>query len=165
MSTSAVVPFDLHLPQSEIDDLNRRLATARLPEAETVASRIPAPGPGRWSQGVPLTDLVDFWRTDYSWRNFETRLNEIGQFRTVIDGLGIHFLHRRSSRPKATPLVLTMGGPAASPNMSMSSTNWPNRPIPRHRRSTASFPHCRVSASATSRAAPAGRRRRSPKPG
>lgn len=116
MSTSAVAPFDLHLPQSEIDDLNRRLATARLPEAETVASQIPAPGPGRWSQGVPLTDLVDlvdYWRTDYSWRNFEARLNEIGQFRTVIDGLGIHFLHRRSSRTDATPLVLTHGWPGS----------------------------------------------------
>lgn len=116
MSTSAVEPFDLHLPQSEIDDLNRRLATARLPEAETVAGQTPAPGPGRWSQGVPLTDLVDlvdYWRTDYSWRNLETRLNEIGQFRTVIDGLGIHFLHRRSSRTDATPLVLTHGWPGS----------------------------------------------------
>ena len=42
---------------------------------------------------------------------FEERLNRIGQFRTTIDDLGIHFLHRRSARADATPLILTHGWP------------------------------------------------------
>ncbi|WP_017569399.1 epoxide hydrolase family protein, partial [Nocardiopsis halotolerans] len=87
---------------------------ARLPEAETV--RRAEPGPRRWDQGVPLADLVDVvdhWRTGYDWRSFEERLNRIGQFRATIDGLGIHFLHRRSPRADATPLVLTHGWPGS----------------------------------------------------
>ncbi len=40
-------------------------------------------------------------------------LNGLGQFRTEIDGLGIHFLHIRSSEPNAFPLILTHGWPGS----------------------------------------------------
>lgn len=112
--TADVHPFEAHAPEADLDDLRARLAAARLPEAETVSSA--EPGPRRWEQGVPLADLVDvvnYWRTEYDWRSFEERLNRIGQFRTVIDGLGIHFLHRRSGRADATPLILTHGWPGS----------------------------------------------------
>ncbi|MFD9961693.1 epoxide hydrolase [Amycolatopsis sp. NPDC058986] len=111
-STSDVQAFEARATDADLDDLRARLAAARLPEAETVHRA--APGPRRWEQGVPLADLVDvvnYWRTGYDWRSFEERLNQIGQFRTTIDGLGIHFLHRRSARPDATPLILTHGWP------------------------------------------------------
>lgn len=109
-----IQPFEAHAPDVDLDDLRSRLAAARLPETETV-HRDP-PGPRRWAQGVPLTDLVevvDYWHTGYDWRVFEQRLNQIGQFRTIIDGLGIHFLHRRSPRSDATPLILTHGWPGS----------------------------------------------------
>ncbi len=110
--TSDVHPFEAHAPDADLDDLRARLAAARLPEAETVYRA--APDPRRWEQGVPLADLVDvvnYWRTEYNWRSFEERLNRIGQFRTIIDDLGIHFLHRRSTRADAAPLILTHGWP------------------------------------------------------
>ncbi|KQY32461.1 epoxide hydrolase [Nocardia sp. Root136] len=111
-TTSDVHVFEAHAPDADLDDLRARLAAARLPEAETVYRA--APDPRRWEQGVPLADLVDvvnYWRTEYNWRSFEERLNRIGQFRTTIDDLGIHFLHRRSTRADATPLILTHGWP------------------------------------------------------
>ncbi|WP_406397673.1 epoxide hydrolase family protein [Streptomyces uncialis] len=109
-----VQAFEARATDADLDDLRARLAAARLPEAETVHPA--APGPRRWAQGVPLADLVDVvnhWRTGYDWRSFEERLDRIGQFRTTVDGLGIHFLHRRSTRPDATPLVLTHGWPGS----------------------------------------------------
>lgn len=112
--TDDVETFDTHASDSELDELRARLAAARLPEAETVQR--PAPNPHRWEQGVPLAeleDVVDYWRTGYDWRSFEASLDRIGQFRTSIDGLGIHFLHRRSSRSDATPLILTHGWPGS----------------------------------------------------
>ncbi|CAM03355.1 pimeloyl-ACP methyl ester carboxylesterase [Saccharopolyspora erythraea NRRL 2338] len=112
--SSDVQAFEAHATDSDLDDLRARLAAARLPEAETVYRA--APDPRRWDQGVPLADLVDvvdYWRTGYDWRSFETRLNQIGQFRTTIDDLGIHFLHRRSTRADATPLILTHGWPGS----------------------------------------------------
>lgn len=113
-STNTVHEFNAHTPDADLADLRARLATARLPEPETVYR--PAPDPRRWEQGVPLADLievVDYWRTEYNWRSFETRLNEIGQFRTIIDGLGIHFLHRKSTRSDAIPLIVTHGWPGS----------------------------------------------------
>jgi pimeloyl-ACP methyl ester carboxylesterase len=112
--TSDVQAFEAHATDTDLEDLRVRLVAARLPEAETVYRA--APDPRRWEQGVPLADLVDvvdYWRTEYDWRSFETRLNQIGQFRTTIDDLGIHFLHRRSARADATPLILTHGWPGS----------------------------------------------------
>lgn len=112
--SSDVQAFECRATDADLDDLRARLAAARLPEPETV--RRPAPDPRRWDQGVPLADLVDVvdhWRTGYDWRAFESRLEEIGQFRTTVDGLGIHFLHRRSPRADATPLILTHGWPGS----------------------------------------------------
>lgn len=112
--TSDVQAFEAHATDAELDELRARLATARLPEAETVRSA--APSSHRWDQGVPLADLidlVDYWRTGYNWRSFEERLDRLGQFRTTIDGLGIHFLHQRSAQADATPLILTHGWPGS----------------------------------------------------
>ncbi|MEV5517162.1 epoxide hydrolase family protein [Streptomyces flaveolus] len=112
--SSDVHPFEAHAGDADLDDLRARLAAARLPEAETVHGA--APGARRWEQGVPLADLVDlvdYWRTEYDWRAFEERLNRVGQFRTTVDGLGIHFLHCRSARSDATPLLLTHGWPGS----------------------------------------------------
>lgn len=107
-----VSAFETHIADAELEELRARLAAARLPERETVYGA--KPGPDRWSQGVPLDDLVDvieYWRTGYDWRPFEARLNELGQHRTTIDDLGIHFLHRRSARADAMPLLMTHGWP------------------------------------------------------
>lgn len=68
-----------------------------------------------WSQGVPLADLkelVEYWRTEYDWRRCEKALNHYPQFRTEIDGLGIHFLHVRSKHADALPIILTHGWPS-----------------------------------------------------
>lgn len=112
--TKDVQAFEARATDAELEDLSARLAAARLPETETVYRA--APDPRRWDQGVPLADLVEvvnYWRTEYDWWSFEARLERIGQFRTVIDGLGIHFLHRRSTRADATPLILTHGWPGS----------------------------------------------------
>ncbi|MBE1878066.1 epoxide hydrolase family protein [Myceligenerans pegani] len=111
---SEVHVFEARAAEADLDDLRARLAGARLPERETVERA--ASGVGRWGQGVPLADLVevvDYWRTGYDWRSFEERVNRIGQFRTTIDGLGIHFLHRLSPRADATPLLMTHGWPGS----------------------------------------------------
>ncbi|MFJ9469729.1 epoxide hydrolase family protein [Streptomyces caniferus] len=103
----AITPFRIDIPQPEIDDLRLRLARTRWPEAETVSDR---------SQGVPLSamkGLCAYWAERYDWRATEARLNALPQFRTEIDGLGIHFLHVRSPHPEAVPLLITHGWPGS----------------------------------------------------
>lgn len=105
--TALITPFTLAVPQAQIDDLYRRLDQCRWPERETVDG---------WQQGVPLAKLqalCRYWRTHYDWRRCEKTLNALGQYHTTIDGLGIHFLHVRSSHPEARPLLLTHGWPGS----------------------------------------------------
>lgn len=100
-------PFRIDIPDSALDDLKRRLAATRWPDE--------IPGLG-WSRGVPvayLKDLAEYWRTSYDWRAAEARLNEFPQFLTDIDGTQVHFLHVRSPRPDALPLILTHGWPGS----------------------------------------------------
>ena len=104
---SQVRPFTLAIPQSQLDDLAARLALTRWPEKETV---------GDWSQGTPLAalqDLAAYWQNGYDWRRCEARLNTLGQFKTEIDGLDIHFLHVRSPHAGARALVMTHGWPGS----------------------------------------------------
>jgi pimeloyl-ACP methyl ester carboxylesterase len=105
--TQEIIPFRIATRPEEIDDLIDRLSRTRWPEPETVED---------WTQGVPLgyvQDLCRYWADGYSWSEREERLNAFAQFRTDLDGLGIHFLHVRSPHPDALPLVLTHGWPGS----------------------------------------------------
>lgn len=107
MTITEITPFRVDVPQRDLDDLADRLARVRW------AGQLPGAG---WDRGVPvayLRGLVDYWRTSYDWRTHESRLNEIPQFTTTIDGANIHFLHVRSPEPDAMPLVLTHGWPGS----------------------------------------------------
>lgn len=104
--SDAIQPFRIDIPQSELDRLHTRLAEARWPAA------LPDAG---WSRGVPqpyLRELAEYWRTGYDWRAHEAELNSHPQFTTLIDDQRIHFLHVRSDRADATPLLLTHGYPS-----------------------------------------------------
>ncbi|MBU6215384.1 MAG: alpha/beta hydrolase, partial [Acidobacteria bacterium] len=110
-SPTAISPLTISVDDGELADLHDRLDRTRWPEAETVLG-----GEEPWSQGMPLTitrELADHWRHHYDWRRVERQLNGLGQFRTTIDGLGIHFLHVRSPEPDALPLVITHGWPGS----------------------------------------------------
>ncbi|WP_246571534.1 epoxide hydrolase family protein [Kineosporia corallincola] len=107
MTDDALVPFTVHVPQAELDDLTERIRRTRWPEPATVAG---------WSQGMPLEHLrrlCERWAGGYDWRAAEARLNAWPQYRTVIDGLAIHVLHARSPHPQARPLLLTHGWPGS----------------------------------------------------
>jgi len=106
-ATYAVADFKLSIPAGAIDDLKARLVMTRWPDKETVDD---------WSEGVPLEKmkaLADYWRSTYDMRRLEQRLNVFPQFRTQIDGLGIHFLHVKSQHPSAVPMIMTHGWPGS----------------------------------------------------
>ena len=102
---AGIEPFAIDVPDDVLADLRERLARARMPdEPEGVG----------WQLGMNqayLRQLVDYWRDEFDWRAQERRLNRLEQFKTTIDGLDIHFVHRRSAEPNAFPLLLTHGWP------------------------------------------------------
>ncbi|MCP3985014.1 MAG: epoxide hydrolase 1 [bacterium] len=104
---SDIQPFRISASDEQLDDLHRRLRNTRWPEAET---------PDDWSQGIPLAytqEVCAYWAEKYDWRTREASLNRFDQFKTGIDGLGIHFIHQRSPHQDALPLVMTHGWPGS----------------------------------------------------
>jgi len=102
-----IAEYRISVSEEQLEDLQRRLRATRWPEAETVND---------WSQGIPLRytrELCDYWAEEYNWREREERLNRFPQFRTEIEGLGIHFIHVRSPHENARPLLLTHGWPGS----------------------------------------------------
>ena len=106
--SAAIRPFPpSNVPESELDDLRRRIKATRWPTKELVADQ---------SQGVQLAmtqALATYWATEYDWRKLETRLNAQPQFVTEIDGQDIQFIHVRSKHENALPLIITHGWPGS----------------------------------------------------
>ena len=105
--SEAIRPFSIRIPDATLADLKARLAIARIAE--------PLQGDG-WTHGTDigyLRRLVAYWRTGFDWRAQERRLNQLEQFTTTIDGLTIHFVHRRSKHAGALPLLITHGWPGS----------------------------------------------------
>ncbi|MEU8633964.1 epoxide hydrolase family protein [Amycolatopsis sp. NPDC048633] len=101
-------PFRIEIPQTDLDDLHRRLTEARF------ADPVPGNEPD-WSRGIPtaaVRELAEYWRDGYDWRAQEAAINAFPQFTTEIDGQTVHYLHVRSADPHAVPLLLTHGYPS-----------------------------------------------------
>jgi pimeloyl-ACP methyl ester carboxylesterase len=106
-SETEIRPFRVDMPDEAIADLRRRIAAVRWPGRELVADR---------SQGVQLAtiqELARYWATEYDWRQCEAKLNALPQFTTQIDGVDIHFIHIKSQRADALPLIITHGWPGS----------------------------------------------------
>ncbi len=105
--STAIRPFQVNVPETELNDLGRRINATKWPERETVTDA---------SQGVQLATvqaLARYWATEYDWRKIEAKLNALPQFITEIDGLDIHFIHVRSKHENALPLIVTHGWPGS----------------------------------------------------
>jgi pimeloyl-ACP methyl ester carboxylesterase len=106
-ASESLRPFQVLVPQPDLDDLKRRIVATRWPEKETVTDK---------SQGVPLATmqaLARYWATEYDWRKIEAKLNAYPNFITTIDGLDIHFMHIRSKHENALPVIITHGWPGS----------------------------------------------------
>jgi epoxide hydrolase len=115
-NSEEIRPFRIDIPQTDLEDLQDRLARTRWTNELPLDTGGPQTGPvpPGWEYGVPLEyvkNLVERWRTGYDWREWEARLNSHPQFTTTVDGQTIHFLHVRSPEPGALPLILTHGWP------------------------------------------------------
>jgi pimeloyl-ACP methyl ester carboxylesterase len=105
--SAPIRPFKVHIPETELTELRRRINNTKWPERETVTDA---------TQGVQLATtqaLARYWGTEYDWRKCEARLNALPQFITEIDGLDIHFIYVRSKHENALPIIVTHGWPGS----------------------------------------------------
>ena len=104
---AAIRPFTAHVPDQVLIDLRRRLAETKWPD------QIPGT---TWEYGADINkvrELANYWQNKYDWRAQEAKINRFDQFTTEIDGQQIYFIHQRSPRPDAIPLMLIHGWPGS----------------------------------------------------
>lgn len=104
---TAIHPFTPTVDVAAVQDLRDRLARTRWPD------ELPDAEP--WSLGC---DRATLQRLCAAWAAFDVagyfqRLAAWPQFTTEIDGATLHFVHRRSPRADARPLVITHGWPGS----------------------------------------------------
>jgi len=107
MTTVAVRPFTIDVPESVLDDLRERLRRTRWP------GEIADSG---WTYGTNLAytrELVRYWLEDYDWRIHEAALNRLPQFVATVDELEIHFVHVKGKGPNPLPLIISHGWPGS----------------------------------------------------
>jgi pimeloyl-ACP methyl ester carboxylesterase len=106
-TATGVSPFQVQISDEAIEDLRGRIGAARWPSKELVDDG---------SQGVQskmLQELTRYWGSNYDFGRLAARLNALPQFKTEIDGLGIHFIHVKSQHENALPLIITHGWPGS----------------------------------------------------
>lgn len=113
-TASQIRPFNIAVSDEELEHLSAKLASTRLPD------ELDLPLDQAWDWGMPLAILkpvVDYWQTQYNWRVVEEKLNRtLPQFITRVDSQDhgpqeVHFVHKRSKSPSATPLLFIHGWP------------------------------------------------------
>lgn len=101
-----LTPFTISIPDQELQDLRSRLDRARMPY----------PAVSGWDLGTDVNYvalLLDEWRTRYDWRSVESRLNNLPQFTTEVNGQRVHFIYEKGSGRSPLPLILTHGWPGS----------------------------------------------------
>ncbi|KAK7744746.1 hypothetical protein SLS62_010048 [Diatrype stigma] len=105
---TGITPFNIAFSPADVEDLNQRLQSARIPE---LIDETP------WERGPPAQDIrriTNHWRSAFDWSSFQEKLNRLPNFEATVsvDGFGdcnVHFLHQKSSVSTAMPLLLIHG--------------------------------------------------------
>jgi pimeloyl-ACP methyl ester carboxylesterase len=100
-------PFRLQVTDTAIQDLRERLARTRWPDEPPLEP---------WSTGSSveyMKGLCEYWRSGFDWRAWEAKLNAFPQFKAPAGHVELHFIHARSKRPDAIPLLLLHGWPGS----------------------------------------------------
>ena len=100
-----IEPFEIAVPEADLQDLKRRLTATRW------ACDL---GNADWRYGVEgvwLREMAAYWRDEFDWRRQESAMNALPHFQVTIGNQKIHFLYIRGRGSNPTPLILTHGWP------------------------------------------------------
>ncbi|THU79915.1 epoxide hydrolase domain-containing protein [Dendrothele bispora CBS 962.96] len=110
---STAEPFQINVSDDLLSWINDRVKTAR------IIPDVTHPPNEEWVDGTPsavMHDIVAYWKEKYDWRSVEKRLNETFKMFTmdIKEGdevISLHFVHHRSEREGAVPLLFSHGWP------------------------------------------------------
>jgi pimeloyl-ACP methyl ester carboxylesterase len=99
--------FKIDVPDASLAELSRRLDHAKL------APELPGAGWNAGPTNVFVYKALARLKSSFDWRAQEAALNKHPHFVTEIDGQRIHFMHVKSRRADAIPILLLHGWPGS----------------------------------------------------
>ncbi|MEO7990222.1 MAG: epoxide hydrolase family protein [Chryseolinea sp.] len=97
--------FKINIKQSILDDLKNRINKTRwTDEIEN----------SKWEYGTNKTylkELCDYWQSTFDWKKQEEYLNTFPHFKTIVDGVGLHYILQKGEGENSIPLLLIHGYP------------------------------------------------------
>jgi pimeloyl-ACP methyl ester carboxylesterase len=99
--------FKIQIAEHDIDDLRARLRQSRWP------SPVDASNWDAGSDAVYLRGLMEYWGTEYNWREREALLNDFDHFVSTVQGTQIHFIKALGQGKQRIPLLLMQGWPSS----------------------------------------------------
>ncbi|RMY68294.1 hypothetical protein D0863_07221 [Hortaea werneckii] len=108
--TEGIKPFKVDIPGEEVRRLHRKLKDTRLPPKEIVPNAGDRYGPSyTWAK-----NLYKAWVNDFDWYEHQAQMNTAPHFiYTHPEGIKVHFLHAKSKREDAIPLLMVHGWPGS----------------------------------------------------
>jgi len=113
VTMSVAKSYKLDVSDELLNWIDNRVQTARV-----IPDVIHAPNE-EWADGTPTTvvnEFVTYWKEKYDWRNVEKGINNTFKMFTmdITDAdevISLHFVHHRSERKDAIPLLFSHGWP------------------------------------------------------
>ena len=102
-----VRPFSIDIPQAQINDIKQRVANFPWHEM---------PDDGGWDYGTNLPymrEFCDYWISEFDWYAQQAEINRFNQFKVEIDGIDLHFIHKKGSGSNPRPLIISHGWPGS----------------------------------------------------
>jgi len=98
--------FSISVPDAVLTDLKDRLSRVRYP-----APSIADTGFEYGFNTKALKQVIDYWSSKYDWRKHEKEINSFPHFKTQIEGIDIHYIHVKPSKPAkdVKPILLVHG--------------------------------------------------------
>ncbi|GAA5899466.1 epoxide hydrolase family protein [Sporobolomyces salmoneus] len=111
-------PFKVDIPKEEVDELHQRLENARWPSTDTVVDDMTPEeqnevfGMGKGPTLPLMKELAAEWK-NHDWEKAQALINKFNHFKVGIEDIDLHFLHHRSTREDAVPIILCHGWPGS----------------------------------------------------
>lgn len=101
--------FEVDIPQLEVDRLIRKLKDTRIPTAEIV----PGAGDDYGISTAWISEMYEYWLNDFDWNKQQSSMNQWPHYLIEINHQTVHFVHAKSNRVNAIPILLIHGWPGS----------------------------------------------------
>ena len=102
-----ISPYQIYFPKKKLDFIKSRVLSYPWHEIREDKG---------WEYGTDIhymKELCRYWVEEFDWRKQEKLINQFKQFKTLVDGIDIHFIHEKGSGENSKPLIISHGWPGS----------------------------------------------------